>query len=111
MSRGGGGHPGWRGPSQGTMSKKNKILNAASSQNEDNPDVKIGIRELLLRLEPLVKVSGGNAPFESMIGFLEEMDDSSFDRYLLNFGGKVPPASPFSCSDAPLPFGIYKSKR
>ena len=83
MSRGGGGHPGWRGPSQGTMSKKNKILNAASSQNEDNPDVKIGIRELLLRLEPLVKVSGGNAPFESMIGFLEEMDDSSFDRYLL----------------------------
>ena len=50
---------------------------------DDHEDVKTGIREVLLRLEPLVKVSAGNAPLESMMGFLEELDDTSFEKYLL----------------------------
>ena len=37
------------------------------SVSEENEDVKTGIREILLRLEPLVKVSGGNAPLDSMM--------------------------------------------
>ena len=51
--------------------------------HDDHEDIKTGIREILLRLEPLVKVSAGNAPLESMMGFLEELDDSSFEKYLL----------------------------
>ena len=31
----------------------------------------------------LVKVSAGHAPLESMMGFLEELDDTSFEKYLL----------------------------
>ena len=50
---------------------------------DDHEDIKTGIREVLLRLEPLVKVSAGNAPLESMMGFLEELDDTSFEKYLL----------------------------
>ena len=76
------GNPGWSRPSQGPLNKKNKSVQQQKF-DQDQDDVKVGIRELLLRLEPLVKVSGGNAPFESMIGFLEEMDDSSFDKYQL----------------------------
>ena len=55
----------------------------AMQRFDDNEDIKSGIREILLRLEPLVKVSGGNAPLESMMSFLEELDDSSFEKYLL----------------------------
>ena len=50
---------------------------------EEHEDVKSGIREILLRLEPLVKVSGGHAPLGSMMGYLEEIDDSNFEKYLL----------------------------
>ena len=51
--------------------------------SEENEDVKTGIREILLRLEPLVKVSGGNAPLESMMVYLEEIDDSHFEKYTM----------------------------
>ena len=68
-----------------SKNQKNRQINATHliQKFDDHEDIKTGIREVLLRLEPLVKVSAGNAPLESMMGFLEELDDSSFEKYLL----------------------------
>ena len=74
------------GPKGSQQTKNNRIDAAHLVQRFDDHEsnqIKSGIREVLLRLEPLVKVSAGNAPIGSMIGFLEEVDDSSFEKYLL----------------------------
>jgi hypothetical protein len=73
-ARGGGGG----GRSSATAIRKGPKSSQATYQNvvDENEEIKTGIRELLLRLEPLVKVSGGNAPLESMMGYLEEIDDT-----------------------------------
>ena len=76
--RGGGNKPGKPIPKNRINLGKQLV-----SVSEENEDVKTGIREILLRLEPLVKVSGGNAPLESMMVYLEEIDDSHFEKYTM----------------------------
>ena len=89
--------PGWR--NRGRGGGGNKVNHTATNKTvpknrinvskqlvsvtDEHEDVKTGIREILLRLEPLVKVSGGNAPLESMMSYLEEIDDSNFEKYML----------------------------
>ena len=84
-SRGTGGAGGRGGNKPGKPIPKNRINLGKQlvAVNEENEDVKTGIREILLRLEPLVKVSGGNAPLESMMVYLEEIDDSHFEKYTM----------------------------
>jgi len=70
---------GWRGggkAGKAAVSKPSNKLNPISPYAYEHEEIKAGVRELLLRMEPLVKVSGGSAPLESMMTYLEELDDA-----------------------------------
>lgn len=67
---------GWRGGGKAVRKPSTKLNPVSPAYPYEHDEIKAGIRELLMRMEPLIKVSGESAPIESMMTYLEELDDA-----------------------------------